>query len=297
MSEALSNVNNPDGHHKISVSELGTLQRCTKKHDYGYRQGLKGKDTPVYFTRGSYLHVVMELWLQGLADDSEGPPLSQIFDKALWLMRDREKGAVPEHDRTEINQTVASYVEAMGLPPFEVLGVEQEFYIDVGWRIPSYKNLELPSDRPVLLHGVIDGIIRDNDGDLWLVEHKTASKAWDQGQFNFNMQGALYLDAWQAFTGERPVGILYNFFYPRGKYETKQIFISAEDSAYVREEAQRVINLRESELIVRSPVWGCRDCSFRDICYAELIGHDTTLTREQRFIVDEEKRERFHVSS
>lgn len=291
----MSSVRNPENHPKISVSELQTLQRCAKKHDYGYRQGLVGKDTPQYFTRGTYLHTVMELWLKHI---QKGNPFdlgsldNSIFGPALWAMRDREKGAVVESDREEINRTVESYVAALGTPTFTVVAVEVEFYADMGWW-GSDNLLYEQFIKPVLLHGVIDAVVRDEDGDLWLVEHKTASRPWDQGQFNFNMQGPLYLDAWQALTGERPVGILYNFFYPKGRYETKQVVYTPDESAYVREEAENVIRLRDTEVIVRSPVWGCKDCAFKDICFAELIGQDTTLTREQRFTVDTDRKERF----
>ena len=56
----ISNIDNPETYPRISVTELRDLLRCTKKHDYAYRQGLKPLATPGYFGKGRYLHALME---------------------------------------------------------------------------------------------------------------------------------------------------------------------------------------------------------------------------------------------
>jgi hypothetical protein len=174
----------------------------------------------------------------------------------------------------------------MGVPKQDdIIAVEEEFYVDLG--------LKKPDSSPVLLHGFIDAVVRDADGNLWLIEHKTAAKAWSAQQFQFAIQDVLYCAAWEKLTGERPIGVQYNFFYPK-RWEVRTKYVEDTQFASVLADVQASITLREIiETYPREPLWGCGGCSFRDLCYTELIGADGQFIRDQQFTVDTVKRDRF----
>lgn len=290
----LSNVEDPASYPRISVTELRDLLRCTKKHDYAYRQGLKPISTPGYFGKGRYLHAVMEalyLQLQSRVSGEDTPPtnggaLSTAALAAMALARESgdPSAIVAEPDRQEIDAVVASYLSELDTSDLvDVPMVEQAFYADIG--------LVNADGVPVLLYGFIDAVVETAAGQF-LVEHKTAGRAWSQGQFIFDYQTRLYSRAVEVITGVRPIGTLFNFFYPK-RHETKLVYVTPEESDLLIEEVQRAVYLREEGRIVRQPHWGCNDCGFKNLCHQELIGADSTYTRENEYIVDQDKVDRF----
>lgn len=272
---------------KLSISELTSLLRCSKQHDYAYRQGLQQQTEPGYFTKGKYAHQLLAEYLtlfkQG-EDVRDVEALSQnvLMQAALARKEATAEGRLPEApvdepSRLEINKVVGDYLSTLSMDGIEVVAVEQEFAADVGL-------------NGVALHGFIDAVLRRDD-ELWVVEHKTASRAWSQSQFQFAYQPKVYAKAWLALTGELPDGILYNFFYPK-RHETKALYTSEAEIDLLMLELRAALALRDSELIVRQPHWGCNDCRFRELCYAELSGTPNSI-REDQFVVDPARVERF----
>lgn len=290
----LTNVENPETYSKISVSELNTLLRCSKKHDYAYRQGLRPLETPSYLSAGSYLHKLMETFLSKLV---AGQPFDLETDSiATQAAILEERGTtVTEPDRLTTNVVFQAWleeIEAAGIDLQSYIArledgspmLEREFLVDVGWR-----SLD---DEPVLLHGVVD-LVGQRDGEWWVNEHKRTSRAWSISQLQFANQGPLYLAALRTlFPDQSFGGVQYNFFYPKAA-EVKQIYISDEHMEVSWQEAQAAIHLRDTGSITRQPHWGCQDCWFRTVCVAELMGMDSSLVRETQFRVDETKASRF----
>lgn len=273
----LSNVSDPETHSKISVSELGTLLRCTKRHDYAYRQGLQPVRTPSYFSKGKLLHEAMAEWLSTIG---EGVTPGQSWAKAIGNLDEFP----PEADMEQVHDQFLDFVRNADMSHVRVEHVEEEFYVDLGWT---------EAGQPVLLHGVIDALVRDVDtGETWVVEHKTAGRAWSESQFTFDFQAPLYMEALEALTGQRPVGLTYQFFYPK-RWEQKQRFIGPEESRGVVGEVQSALKLRELSIITRQPHWGCNDCTFKQLCSTEMFGGDSSHLRENLFTVDEAKAARF----
>ena len=147
----------------------------------------------------------------------------------------------------EIDAVVASYLK--DFDPSDLVAVpmvEQAFYADIG--------LVDVHGVPVLLYGFIDAVVETAEGQF-LVEHKTAGRAWSQGQFVFDYQTRLYSSAVEAVTGIRPLGTLFNFFYPK-RHDTKLVYVTPEESSLLIEEVQRAIHLRDAAMVVRSTPLG-----------------------------------------
>ena len=291
----LSNVPDPVGMPKISVSELGSLLRCTKKHDYAYRQGLTLMSPPSYLPKGNYLHTLMERFLLAHAVGREFDLDAESRAAQARLLQERGV-TVLEPDRLEIDRLLDEWAKAVDMLDIEVLSaetadgtptwaVELEFYVDVGWR-----SLE---SEPVLLHGILDGAVRQrSSGNVWVLEHKSAGRAWSLGQFQFAYQGPLMVHALQLLTGIEATGVQYNFFYPK-RTEVKQVYTPADQRELLVAEIQQAVWLRDTGSVVRQPHWGCNDCWYKDICYAELVGTDGGHLRETKYVVDPAKVARF----
>lgn len=275
----LTNVSNPDDHKKISVSEWQSYMFCPQQHEYGYKQGLSGLDTPGYLSKGKYLHKLMELGLK-----YPTLPLNVLSNESLLELKKEEAEPVSETDRRDINELFSLFQqEVLQTGGYKVVGTEIEFKVDVGFR---YEN------EPVLLHGFIDAVIRDDNEHLWIVEHKTAAKAWSEIQYSMDIQAPAYSYAFYALMDELPIGIIYNFFYPK-RAEQRTRFVLPEHMDSIMGEGQRIVESIYSDRTYRSMNWTCNMCRFKTLCYSELIGEDSSLLRETHFKVDEEKVSRY----
>jgi hypothetical protein len=288
----LTNVTNPESSSKISYSELTTLLRCSKRHAYAYRQGLISVRPPSYLSKGKLLHEAMATWLYEIQIGGDTPPL-KLWAKAVNTFIANGDIPPPDADIEQIRHQFLSFVKSADMTGIEVLGVEEEFYVDLGWRITEDTGTSI-TERPVLLHGIFDARLRDVDtGEAWVVEHKTAGRAWSESQFTFDFQGPLYIEAVEALTGERPVGLQYSFFLPK-TWNQQQRFVTPSESAGVLAEVQKALELRESGIVLRQPHWACADCSaYKSLCSTELLGGDSSHLRQNLYVVDEEKAARF----
>jgi hypothetical protein len=247
---------------------------------YSYREGLIPSSTPDYLSKGSFYHSLIAEYLtnpQDLSVISANIQRQSLLDK---------EPTVTEPDRIAAVNQVKDFFDSVGTPPSNAtVAVEQEFFVDIGLRNPQ--------GTPVLLHGFIDAAIRDDSGNVWIVEHKTAARAWSAQQLEMAYQDVLYCKAWEVLTGERPVGVQYNFFYPK-RWEIKHKFIGEEQYDGVIQDVQASVTLRDTlTTYPREPLWGCGGCQFRNLCFTELIGGDATYIRQHEFVVDKERAARF----
>lgn len=278
--DVLTNVDNHETYPKISSSEHYSIARCKKLWDYSYRQGLVPNSTPDYLSKGSFYHSLIAQYLTSPED------LSVISaDIQRQSLLDKEP-TVTEPDRLSATAQIKDFFDTLGTPsPDAIVAVEQEFFVDIGFRRSD--------GTPVLLHGFIDAAIRDDTGNVWIVEHKTAARAWSAQQLEMAYQDVLYCKAWEVLTGERPVGVQYNFFYPK-RWEVKHKFIGEEQYDGVVADVQAAITLRDTlTSYPREPLWGCSGCQFRNLCFTELTGGDATYIRENEFVVDKDRAARF----
>ena len=291
----LTNIEgDPLTYQKISVSELNTLLRCTKKHDYAYRQGLSAVDVPTYLSKGSLLHSLMDRYQNHRfwEDDESTFDTDEVSKLVQGELLEERGSTVLEPDRVEVVRVFEMWREEVNRTGDEWKAelwdgepfIEREFYADLGWQ-----SLD---GEPVLLHGVVDLMTREADDSLWLHEHKTAGRAWSSNQLQFAYQGILYAPAVAATTGLKVDGIQYNFFLPK-KFDIKQVYTDQTRIDNLLAEVQQAIFLRDTGSIVRQPHWGCNDCWYRNLCFAELIGQDAELIRSTQFTVDPDKVARF----
>jgi hypothetical protein len=286
MSHPWSNVDDPTTYSKVSVSELRSLLRCSKQHDYAYRQGLVPAVTAGYFVKGKYLHRLMQHALDTLMDGFAPEPAVSIAVAREQIAAEHGSLSLGTTEIEEVDEQFRNYLANTSFSGVKVLEVEREFYADLGLD---------DGEGAVLLHGVIDGLVRIGD-DLWLVEHKTAGRAWSQGQFAFDYQSRLYTAAVERLMGERPLGTIFNFFYPK-RWEVKQVYTTPEESSLLLREIDEALAYRRGKFIIRQPVFGCNDCSYRHLCHAELTGAEDGYIRANQFTVDADKVARFADAS
>lgn len=238
----------PDAQHSISYSEYWNFRESPLRWHYQYNQQLEQLVTPDYFSRGKYLHILMEELLSG-------EPSSERA----------ELGDLPS-DAAELQEAVSKWQQIMAGHLGEVLYVEQEVYADVG--------LVHPVDGlPVLLHGIMDAHTRDRGDRLVMHEHKTSKRRWSARQKTVQPQAHFYAAATFALLGEWPRFMQYNFFLPKGVVETHSLYLNPDETAYHLNQLQLVVNEVRGEH-PPAPLCTCLfgNCNFLSLCDAERTG-------------------------
>lgn len=176
---------------QITYSMFTAWLSCRQKFDYRYNRCIVPRENAVALSFGSAVHSGLETWFK-----------THDIDKAVEAANRID---LSDADQVKATELVRGYWEKYPHEDFTVVSIEQEFstpLINPKTGAPS-KTWELA--------GKVDGII-ERKGELWILEHKTASNANDDylNRIEIDMQIAFYAIAMQQVM-ERPiVGALYD---------------------------------------------------------------------------------------
>ena len=181
----------------VSWSEINTWCQCRMQHYWRYVVGITPKTYQRAPSRGSAGHAALA-----------AAYLGQDWREALqeWLKEQIES-------RELFNEEVADFEDMVDtasqiLPRYFDHYAEEEQH----WEVleTEYKFEISISGLKTKLKGFIDGIIRDKDGDLWLLEHKFPQRQFrSREQVDLNGQLGVYQYAANK-CGFPTIGIIYN---------------------------------------------------------------------------------------
>jgi CRISPR/Cas system-associated exonuclease Cas4 (RecB family) len=151
-------------------------------------------------------------------------------------------------------------LEDSGATPddFEVLATEREF------------EFELALDKGTIkISGIIDMIIKDKDGNVWGVDHKTRGQKYPEGYLDQDTQASIYMLGMQAL-GYKPVGFIYSVILKYVRPICTRYYVKRSESQLVAFRA----NLGETIKAIRAGVkykciseQGCAMCDFKKYCW------------------------------
>lgn len=168
---------------ELSNSRIKTWSRCNKQYEYKYIMGLKPKSKAIPLERGSWLHKLLEVHYDGEDWKAAHKELTEAFN-GYFIEEREELGDLP----AECNRIMRSYL--MNYPDdrkqYKVIDTEMDEVVT----LPNGLRFRL----------IIDKIIEESDGGLWLVDYKTVK--------NFMPPDFLLLDAQLAryFWGAEKLG-------------------------------------------------------------------------------------------
>jgi hypothetical protein len=201
-------------------SERTTFRRCPQKWWWAYREGLVGKyeqANALWF--GTGVHAALAQWYRR----GRGRGLRPDVAWAQWVADDIRE------IRTAISQDFQEdvFVDARQLGEAMLLGYREKFGIDEDWDVIATEQafqVEIPDpDKPgkvlVVLVGTFDGVFRDrSDGEIWLMEHKTAKQISlghleldDQAGTYWMVAASVLQDQGVLDKGKQIAGIRYNY--------------------------------------------------------------------------------------
>jgi len=194
----------------ISYSRVKTWGRCPCEHFYKWGMKLEKKAPPIQLIRGKILHELMEARI-------EGRPWEHILEaynkeyKQLFLEQQEEFGDIPG----DMKKLMEGYVQKYANDRIEYMEFPIEQPQEDGSTKTVLKHAEFPLEFLLFpgakFKGVMDSLARDTQGNIWVVEHKTAKKLPDDEVRLSALQAILYCWALPKAGYPKPIGILWDY--------------------------------------------------------------------------------------
>lgn len=189
-----------------TYSMWNAFRNCRKLCEYRYFKNIVPISKPDALSFGSLIHECLDLWYSGVSIQGVLTTIDEAFPDRQW--DDKQMG--PWHKATAM---MRGYAERYPSEDWSVVATEKEF---TG---PIVNPRSRYASRVLELSGKVDGIVKV-DGELFLLEHKTAS-AITSGYLEAlwtDFQITLY--TWYLRQEGYPIrGIVYNIL---GKTSLKQ---------------------------------------------------------------------------
>ena len=252
---------------KFSHTSMSSYRRCRLRYKFGYIDNLDPKPG-LGLIRGSVMHTAVAAWYgSDIPNDAERLKHAVQMASNKLFEYEHKLNENYEDEWYLMDLVLHRYIDWSLLNDKndfdEVLGVEQKFILEL---------------KPgVIITGYIDGLVRDNSGDVWLLEHKFL-KAVSRKALDLDAQVSMYLFAAREM-GYNPKGVFYNIvrMTKGGKaaefpVDRHLIYRNPEGMPIIRSEIIRQIKemqaFHEGKLpTYRNPQDSCFwDCGFHQIC-------------------------------
>jgi hypothetical protein len=177
-----------------SWSEIKLWRRCHKAHDYKYAQGLQQKTPASPLIRGVIFHELVDARISG-------GNVQEVIDKYqkqyanLWDEQKEEYGSID--DIVSLYDRYTSHYSNEKLTYLEVNGRNSE--------------IELKSEHDgIKFYSILDKVPQDENGLIWVMDHKTHRVFPDEDARFSDLQTVLYY--WQLQqNGVKAAGVLWDY--------------------------------------------------------------------------------------
>ena len=288
----------------VSVTETGAFRNCRRKHAWRHIDGHGMKVVVPALWLGSSVHYTLEKYYLGgqhkeILVEKYDDSVRQVVDELCQQFnRNYVLGEIDKDYKLgkAICANYGEWIENEAILPWTIVDVERR------WR-------HVIDDSLPALTGRSDLLIRDENDELWVVDHKTLTqKPWEDA-IALDDQITAYCYLVYKCTGEMPAGAIYNvllkkmpksffsytdlngrsFYVPQGGWSdffvrypsprTPEEIESYEERAFqVLTDIKRT--REDRRLAYPSPsTWNCRGCDYRLPCKAKEMQDEVEVAR------------------
>jgi putative RecB family exonuclease len=260
----------------ISSSQIFVYLNCSLKYQFMYVEARKPELIPIALPFGSAIHSAMEMYYRSVKNSGNPESLEAIigrFEDCLSLDLDHSdipviyKKAAPDKDSViKMGKGLLEmFYESVDLTGMQVIGAE----------LPLSATLytEEGSATELKLIGVLDLLLRDQNGELLIVDHKTAAQKKAQSTVNEDLAFTVYSYLLAANRYVLPgadvncrMDVLRKLKTP--KMEQYYTVRTRADRKRFAKIASIVLAGIESRIFMPQPSWMCSDCSHKRACQA-----------------------------
>jgi len=178
----------------ISNSQIGTYQGCSLKYFFHYVEKRPVVSSSIAFSFGSAVHAALDLYYSGIKNGKK-EKLEVVIDCfKTCLILDLADTKIPiAYTKNMPDQESAiamgssmleDFYKQVDLSGYEILGVE------LALSAPLYTEMGESTDFNLV--GIIDLLLKNKNGDLLLVDNKTAARSMTQSTADEDTQMTAY---------------------------------------------------------------------------------------------------------
>jgi RecB family exonuclease len=257
----------------FSHSALRQLQTCSLQYRLQRIDGVKASHRNPALVLGSTYHSVLAHALtalkngQVLSDDELVAYFDQVWKVEVGIEAPpiRWTARTTEESEAELGRAMVLAWHEQALPIFcdadEIIGIEQRF------RIPILHSKGEVLETP--LDGFIDCIFRVTNGDITVVDHKTAAQSYKGAQVDMDMQATAYLYAAQQL-GIDDCRFAFHVMSKAKKgpkltvCEVRRTESDFNRLYWIASQAERQLDAQL--FLPTAPGWQCDSCSYLSAC-------------------------------
>lgn len=207
---------------EISVTEIQAFKRCRRAWYYSHINRLRSVGTNPNFYLGSAIHYALEKYYKENKQNRD--TLFKAYNKYI---KDNTVKYLPSTELVELGSVMLNcyWYYDLTQPAWQVLSVEEELSIPIVNTdyTTSFLAKELGQDFITVSEGttlkfIIDLLIKDEKGDVWIVDHKTAAYQRNNEGLDLDYQMTAYVYALLRAKGIRAKGVIYNTILKQMRY-------------------------------------------------------------------------------
>jgi len=259
----------------ISHSQVFTYKTCSLKYFFNYVEKRPAESVSIALPFGSAIHTVLDLYYRALKNGREPESLdtmSQFFEETLTVNLESfevpllyNKSMPDSTAALEMGKTlVETFYNSVDLSGFEVVDVE----------LPMSATLYTEDGQATdfKLVGVVDLILRNGNGDLLIVDNKTAARSYSQSSADDDTQMSAYsylmaTNKYVPLTSsvECRFDVLLKL---KTKPRLQQVYTirTREDRRRFAKVANAVLPGIDAKIFFPQPSWMCTGCQFAQAC-------------------------------
>lgn len=269
----------------VSHSEVDSALRCERAHYYGYSLNLQRKTESTSLRRGTIGHAALDVYFKSRM---AGKPEEECQkDAGDFLVELSKQDPMAISLIGEVLECLAWFFRSGQFQGWEVLAVEQEYVLEI------YQDLNFPL--------VIDLMIRDPYGKIWVIDHKFMYDFLTDDDEELQSQLPKYVAALRilGFTVDKAgYSILRYRKIKEPSIDSKYRFVEARltDKRIQRTFAEQAITAKRLREIKALPLEQqsfnairtqnklvCKSCSYRSLCVAELNDYQPNLVLDSEY--------------
>ena len=256
----------------ISHSQIFSYLNCSLKYYFSYVEGRMPEHRPAAMLFGSAIHAAIARYYKGVQKKGKPEPLSlhqDLFhDYWNWETEDSgipiayKGGQNKDSMLNEGQRLVKTFYE--NVDPMEVIGVEEPYSSVL------YDEEGNPTDFKLI--GIVDCIQRDKDGNLIIIDNKTAARAYSQDKIEQDLQMTVYsylAAASKLVPAKSKTLHRFDVLVKLKKEPRLDIYHTTRTAADRRRLAKtisRVLRGIEAGVFFPNPGWMCGDCQHARAC-------------------------------
>lgn len=180
----------------ISHSQAKSYLTCRRKWQLERVYSRKYKD---YFTIGKLVHAGVALYYNNIKDGTQHSIVDELAAVATQMLEESpgQEESIKQclADATIYVMNYANFAKEHD--NFKPLEIEKDYVV------------ELDAELKTACRIIIDGLVEDENGDLYILEHKTPARI-EESHLPMDTQVTLYAALVEGMLGRPVVGIIYN---------------------------------------------------------------------------------------